>query len=418
MIRTCEYALAVVDHIVVVGSSLAGVRACAGLRGEGFEGRITLVGAERHAPYDRPPLSKKVLAGEWEVDRIALVRADELDVLRVDQRLGHAATAMSSTDRTVTLADGAVLPFDGLVIATGAATRRLAGQPNDPDLFELRTLDDSLALRARLAGGGKRVIVIGAGFIGLEVASTAHLLGNTVVVLEGMPAPLTRGLGAEMGFAVTTLHADNDVPIHCSVLVRGIARGPGGLVVQIGGEGGERELESDVVIVGVGVAPATQWLEGSGLELRDGVVCDVTLNAGMPGVYAAGDVARWPNPQFDGEEMRVEHWTNASEQGLMAAKNLIAVANGHEPQPYSAVPFFWSDQYGKRIQFIGRAAGDDDVRIVKGSIADRSFLALYGKDGRLRGALGLAMPKPLMQCRKFLVDRLSFDEALVAASAL
>jgi NADPH-dependent 2,4-dienoyl-CoA reductase/sulfur reductase-like enzyme len=159
-------------------------------------------------------------------------------------------------------------------------------------------------------------------------------------------------------------------------------------------------------------------LIGSGLTLNDGVVCDVSLNAGVPGVYAAGDIARWPNPQFGGEEMRVEHWTNASEQGNSAAMNMLAVDRGEPAQPYSAVPFFWSEQYDKRIQFIGRAAGDDQVVVVKGSVEDRTFLALYGSQGMFRGALALAMPKPLMKTRKFLLDGLTFAEALEAAEML
>lgn len=408
-----------VENIVVVGASLAGVRACGGLRANGYEGEITLVSNETHLPYDRPPLSKKVLAGEWEPDRIALLRDGELDALRLQLRLGSAATALSLASRTVTLADGSTLDFDGLIIATGTATRHLPGQLLDPAVHELRTLDDALSLRERLIGGGQRVTIVGAGFIGLEVAATAHALGNVVVVLEGLPAPLMRGLGAEMGRAVTTLHADHDVAIRCGVSVQGIVRDGESLIVEIADESGAAErIVSDVVVVGIGVAPVTGWLEGSGLEIRDGVVCDATLNAGAPGVYAAGDIARWPNLHFEGEEMRIEHWTNASEQGLHAAKNLIAVANGETPEPYSAVPFFWSEQYGIRIQFLGRAAGDDDVRIVKGSVQDRSFLALYGKHGKLRGALGLAMPKPLMQCRKLLVDDVSFDDAIAAASAL
>ena len=403
------------DHVVVVGASLAGIRACGGLRANGFEGEITLVGKEPHQPYDRPPLSKKVLAGEWEPDRIALLRDGELDGLRLQQRLGVAASGLDLGARTLALADGSSLGFDGLLIATGAATRHLPGQPEHESLFELRTLDDSLALRERLRPGGQRVTIIGAGFIGLEVAATARTLGNDVIVLEGLPAPLIRGLGADMGMAVTTLHADNGVEIRCSVAVTAIEpRSDGSITIRLG-DGSE--IGSDIVVVGIGVAPATGWLADSGLELRDGVVCDATLNA-APGVYAAGDIARWPNPQFDDEEMRVEHWTNASEQGLHAAKNMLAVAAGEHPEPYSAIPFFWSEQYGKRIQFIGRAAGDDEVRIVKGSVDDRAFLALYGKHGRLRGALGLAMPKPLMQCRKMLVDRLSFDDAVEAASAL
>ncbi len=407
-------------QIVVVGASLAGVRACGGLRAAGFDGTLTLIGAEHHQPYDRPPLSKKILSGEWEPDRIALFRPTDIDTLQVQLRLGVAATELSTSDRRITLADGSVESYDGLVLATGATLRRLPGQLIHPSVFELRTLDDSLELRERLATGDQRVTVIGAGFIGLEVAATARLLGNTVTVLEGAPAPLIRGLGPEMGRAVTAIHADHDVVIHCDVLVRDITRSNSGagLDVQIERVGaGSEVIASDIVVVGVGVVPATAWLEGSGLQLRDGVVCDETLNAGLSSVYAAGDIARWPNPQFDGEEMRVEHWTNAAEQGLLVAKNMIAVSRGESPQAYSAIPFFWSEQYGKRIQFIGRAAGDDDVRIVKGSVVDRSFLALYGKHGALRGALALAMPKPLMQCRALLVDRLSLDDAVDAVDA-
>ena len=407
------------EHVFVVGSSIAGVRACGGLRAEGFEGAITLVGSETHQPYDRPPLSKKVLSGEWEPDRIALVRPEELDKLQLQLRLGVPAVALSTAERTLTLRDGSSLSYDGLVLATGAATRRLPDQLEHDSIFELRTLDDSLALRSRIDAGGLRVTIIGAGFIGLEVAATAKALGNEVVVLEGAPAPLTRGLGAEMGRAVTLLHADNGVPVRCGVQVAGIeetgsGQHGGALIVRL--SDGEA-VASDLIVVGIGVTPVTGWLEGSGLELRDGIVCDATLNAGPIGVYAAGDVARWPNAQFDGEEMRVEHWTNASEQGLIAARNMLAVARGDEPEPYNSVPFFWSEQYGVRIQFIGRAAGDDDIRIVKGSVEERSFLALYGSKGVLRGALGVAMAKPVMQCRRLLLDRLSFEDAIAAASA-
>ncbi|MCU1389520.1 MAG: ferredoxin reductase [Ilumatobacteraceae bacterium] len=406
------------DKVVVVGSSLAGVRACGGLRANGFDGQITLVGNEPHQPYDRPPLSKKVLAGDWEPERIALFRDGEIESLRLDLRLGQPAVGLSLADRAVELASGETVGFDGLIIATGAATRRLPQQLEDDSVFELRTLDDSLALRARLASGDQRVTIIGAGFIGLEVAATARTLGNEVVVVEGLPAPLIRGLGAEMGRAVTTLHDDHGVAIRCGVSVGGISRDGAALTVHItDGQGASESIASDIVVVGIGVSPVTGWLADSGLEVRDGIVCDATLNAGPVGVYAAGDVARWPNGQFDGEEMRVEHWTNASEQGLHAAKNLVAVADGSTPEPYSAVPFFWSEQYGARIQFIGRAAGDDEVRIVKGSVEDRAFVALYGKHGRLRGALGLSMPKPLMQCRKLVLERLSFDDAVAAVAA-
>jgi len=406
------------EHVAVVGASLAGVRACGALRADGFDGRITLVGNEPHHPYDRPPLSKKVLAGEWDVDRIALVRPDELDTLALDLRLGVPAVSMSVASRTVGLADGSTIEFDGLVVATGSGTRRLPGQLEDPFVVELRTLDDSLALREMVAAGNSRLTVIGAGFIGLEVAATARLLGNEVTVLEGLPAPLIRGLGPEMGIAVTTIHGDHGVDIRCGVRVHGIDRVGNELLVRVEIDGEHHDVPSDIVVVGIGVAPNTAWLADSGLQLRDGVVCDETLNAGFDRIYAAGDIARWPNGLFDNEEMRVEHWTNAAEQGLAAGRNLLAVSRGEEPEPYAPVPFFWSDQYKTRIQFLGRAAGDDDIRIVKGSVAERAFLALYGKGGHLRGALGLGMPKPLMQCRRLFIERVPFEEAVAAAAAL
>ena len=414
---------------MVVGSSLAGVRACGGLRRGGFDGTITLVGAETHQPYDRPPLSKKVLAGEWEPERISLFRGDEADTLALQLRLGSPAVELSLDEhagRSITLATGEVIAFDGLVIATGAALRRLPVQPDHPSVMELRTLDDSLALRARLVEGGRRVVVIGAGFVGLEVAATARQLDNAVTVLEGAPAPLIRGLGVEMGRAVTELHADHGVAIHCQVQVIAIRPGSadcGVVAIDVRwADGSDETLEADVVVVGVGVAPTTGWLDGSGVQVRDGVVCDRTLNVlhadGSPiaGVYAAGDIVRWPNGQFDGEEMRIEHWTNASEQGMAAAANLLASGRGEPATPFDTVPFFWSDLFGTRIQFIGRAAGDDEVRIVLGSVDERRFLALYGRHGQLRGALALAMPKQLSQCRSLIIDGLTFDEAVAAVA--
>ncbi len=395
--------------VVVVGASLAGLRACEALRTDGYAGRITLIGAERHLPYDRPPLSKKVLAGEWEPDRITLRPAGELEALGVDARFGVTAASLDLDDRAVTLADGTVVPFDGLVIATGSATRRLPGQDAVPIVHELRTLDDSLALRARLAEG-TRVVVIGAGFIGLEVAATAHGRGCAVTVLEGAPAPLIRGLGAEMGEAATAVHAEQGIDIRCDVTVAGLLADGVRL-----GDGST--VPADVIVVGIGVAPVTGWLEGSGLTLRDGVVCDETLAAGPPGVYAAGDVARWPNALF-GEEMRVEHWTNAAEQGAAAARNLLATAAGGPATAYAPVPFFWSDQARHRIQFLGRSATDDGdvVEVLVGTTAEHRFLALYGRRGRLWGALGVNVPRLVMPYSKLLESRVSWDDALRLAA--
>ncbi len=407
------------ERVVVIGASLAGLRAAETLRSEGFGGDVVVIGAETHRPYDRPPLSKKLLAGEWEPDRIQLRQPDSFDELDVEWRLGVAASQLDLDAHRVDLSDGTSLDFDGCIIATGARCRRLPDQGRHAHVHELRTLDDSMRLRAELADGGRRVVVIGAGFIGLEVAAIARQLGNEVTVLEGAPAPLIRGLGAEMGAAIGAMHEAHGVTVRCGVSVDRLDAA--GVLL----DGGEL-VEADVVVVGIGVVPATQWLDDSGLELRDGVVCDETLLArrtdatAADGVYAAGDVLRWPNPLFD-EEMRVEHWTNAAEQGAQAAKNLLAVAADDPARPaeaYAPIPFFWSDQFDIRIQFLGRASPDDEVLIGAGSIDDGKFLTLYGRNGKLHGALGVNAPRWVMPMRKLLLAGATWDEAVAHAATL
>lgn len=409
------------QQVVVVGSSLAGLRACEALRTDGYEGTLTMVGAERHLPYDRPPLSKRYLSGEWEVDNIVLRKPEVLGTLDLTLRLGSAAVCLDTVARTVSLADGAVVPYDGLVIATGASCRRLPDQPSFAGVHELRTLDDAVALRADLqalvaSGRVPRVVVIGAGFIGLEAAATARKsYGAEVTVLEGLPKPLVRALGPEMGSAIAAVHADHGVDVRCSVSVSAI-EGSNGRVSGVRlGDGSV--VVADVVLVGIGVVPNTAWLEGSGLTLRDGVVCDATLNAGAPGVYAAGDLVRWPNGLF-GEEMRVEHWTTAAEQGAAAGSNLLRAARGEQATSFETVPFFWSDQYDARIQYLGRGSGTDEVRIVAGSVEERKFIALYGSGGRLRAALGVSLPRLVMPFRKLLLERASWETALEVAASL
>ncbi|MFM7756020.1 MAG: NAD(P)/FAD-dependent oxidoreductase [Actinomycetota bacterium] len=401
------------DSIVIVGASLAGLRAAETLRSDGFTGSITMVGGESHRPYDRPPLSKKLLAGEWEPDRIALRKPDDLAGLDLEWRLGTRAVGLDTGNCRVQLADGESVAYDGLIITTGALPRSLPGQPSWSGIHVLRTLDDSLALRAELEPG-RRVVVIGAGFIGLEVAATARGRGCEVTVLEGAPAPMMRGLGAEMGRAAALVHADNGVVLRTSVLVDGLVEGRPGRVGGVRLQDGE-VIPADVVLVGIGVAPATEWLDGSPLSIQDGVRCDATLNAGASAglrhIYAAGDVCRWFN-QLYGREMRVEHWTTASEQGGAAARNLLAVSRDEEPQPYAAVPFFWSDQFTARIQFLGRAEGDENVHVVIGSPEERSFVALYEKDDVLVAALGVSRPRQLMPLRTLLAERASWARAL------
>lgn len=379
-----------------------------------------MIGAEARMPYDRPPLSKKLLAGEWEPERIGLRKAEDIESLHLEWQLGSQAASLNLERKAVVLDNGREVPFDGLIIATGSAARRLPGQPELEGVHVLRTMDDALALRSAIDPSVRnsvpRVVVIGAGFIGLEVAATARARGCSVTVLEGAPAPMIRGLGEEMGRAAALVHQDNGVDLRVGVSVTRFVEADPGRIGGVEVSTGE-VVPADVVVIGVGATPSADWLEGSGLVVRDGVVCDHYLNAGSPLVYAAGDVCRWTNDLY-AREMRVEHWTTASEQGAAAARNLLGEAAGSERSPYSAVPFFWSDQFTARIQFLGRAEGDESVHVVIGSPEERSFVALYERQGILVAALGVSRPRQLMPFRPLIASRVSITEALEFAETL
>ncbi len=387
--------------------SLAGLRAAETLRREGFDGRIVAIGEEDHLPYDRPPLSKELLRGDAEPDEIAL-RKQGVDDLDLDWRRGARATALDVGAREVVLHDGERVAFDGLVIATGTTPRRLPNQPALAGIFTLRTVDDAIAVRETFASHPK-VVVIGAGFIGAEVAATCRTRGLDVTVLEALPHPMVRGLGPDLGGVIAEVHRDHGVDLRTSVAVeefiddgegavRGVRLGDGSVV------------EADVVVVGVGVVPATDWLAGSGLTVDNGVVCDATCLA-APGIVAAGDVARWPNPLFDGASMRLEHWTNATEQGVHVARRLLG-----DETPFAPVPFVWSDQYDRKIQTVGVVGADADVYIAHGSLAERQFVALFGRNGRLTGALGFNRARFVMQYRRLIAERVSWDDAVAHAN--
>lgn len=400
-------------HIAVIGGSLAGLRAVETLRTDGFSGNITVVNAENSAPYDRPPLSKKFLSGEWEADRIQLRKPSDIDELGATWLNSTHATALNVATRELTLNTSSVLNYDACIIATGGIARELPQQPHAQGIHQLRTLHDAQGLREELQPG-KKLVVIGAGFIGLEAAATAVARGCTVTVLEGLPAPLIRGLGENMGTAATAIHATQGVNIRCNVRVQGIETQAGSVAgVRISDATGESVVAADVVLVGIGVAPATQWLEGSGLVVNDGVVCDAHLQA-APGVFAAGDVARWVNGLYSDLEptMRVEHWTTAAEQGAHAARNALAHINNTPLVPYSAVPFFWSDQFTARIQFLGRSTDAEEIRVVAGSVDEGKFAAAYMRAGRLVGVLGVSMPKVVMPSRKLLEVHTPWHAAL------
>jgi len=393
-------------HVVVVGGSLAGMAAAQALREGGFDGPVRVVSAEDHLPYDRPPLSKQVLAGEWEPDKATIpVPHEDLDL---DWYLGCRATRLDLGDRRVELDDGRSLGFDGLVLATGAHPRQLPGVGRLGGVHVLRTLDDCLALRDELDGGPRRVVVVGAGFIGAEVTATCRGRGLEVTLIEAMPVPLEQALGQEMGAVCGELHRDHGVDARFGVGVEGFngTQRVEGVRLADGSV-----VEADVVVVGVGVAPVTEWLEGSGLTLDNGVVCDATCLA-APGVVAAGDVARWPNHRF-GQVMRVEHWDNALDQGAAAARRLLA---GDGPgEPFEPVPWFWSDQYDRKIQLAGRPGFEDEVRVVEGSVDERRFVALYGRQGKLVGVLGMNRPRQVMQFRMRIAEGMAWDDALASA---
>ncbi|MET8696988.1 FAD-dependent oxidoreductase [Streptomyces bauhiniae] len=374
--------------VTIVGASLAGLYAARELRARGYDGRLVVVGDEPHPPYDRPPLSKDFLTGRADEDRLALTDAEETAGLDAEWLLGVRAQGLDTGARTVLLADGRTIPTDGLVIATGAQARRL------PGALTLRTLDDARALRTRLTGGPQRVVVIGGGFIGAETAASCAALGHDVTVLEAAPLPLLPQLGPEMAAVCATLHRRGGVRLRTGTGVTGLR--PTGSVTAVELADGHT-LTADLVIAGIGAAPNTAWLAGSTLALGDGVLCDEGCVTASPQVVAVGDVARVGG-------VRAEHWTSATEQPRVAVANLLAGRTLVTPRP---VPYFWSDQYGSRIQFAGRYQPGDTVRVTEGELSDEGpgdggFLARYERDGTAVAVLAVDRPRPFTRARRAL----------------
>lgn len=396
---------------LVVGASVAGVAAAVGLREAGFSGEVVLIGDEPHPPYDRPPLSKQLLRGSSGPEEIGLPAAARLDELGIELRRGDAATGLDLEARELQLAGGERLGFDGLIVATGSVARRLPNQPEAEGIFMLRTLDDAVALRAALTEA-RHVAVVGAGFIGLEVASEARGLGIEATVLDVAPHPLSRVFGPEVGERVRRLHTEHGVEIGCGKPIEAIGVAAGrvrGLEL----EGGET-LAADAVVIGIGAEPATGWLEGSGLELADGVVCDAELRAAA-GVYAAGDVARWEHPLFG--PIRVEHWTTAGDHARVAAANLAAeLGGGGERRFAGAVPYFWSDQHGVKIQCAGWVGERDEFCELED---ERGRAAtMFGRGGTLVGVFACDWPAFVAKQRRAIAAATPFREAVEAAPNL
>jgi 3-phenylpropionate/trans-cinnamate dioxygenase ferredoxin reductase component len=405
---------------VIVGASLAGINAARTLRLQGHTGSIIVVDADSERPYDRPPLSKQILTGEWEPEKILLPAGKE--DLDLEFRLGVRAKAVDLGARQITLegVDGAAAntAFDSLIIASGASARRLPDSAGIVGVHVVRTLADSLALRAELDAGPSRVVVIGAGFIGAEVASSCRKRGIEVTLVEAMPLPLERILGTEMGQVCAQVHIENGVDLRLGVgvlqleteTVDGVEK-----VIGVALTDGTT-VATEIVVVGIGVTLNIDWLEGSGLTLDDGVVCDNTLLA-APGVVAAGDIARYPSARF-GRMLRVEHWETAIAGGEAAARRLLAEASGETPVVFDPIPWFWSDQYDRKIQLAGRPMPTDTCVVVHGSTDEFRFVALYGDGDRLTGVLGMNRPRHVVQLRALFEEGASFSEACERAATL
>jgi NADPH-dependent 2,4-dienoyl-CoA reductase/sulfur reductase-like enzyme len=377
-------------HVLVVGASAAGLATVEALRRKGYGGQVTMLGAEPHLPYDRPPLSKQILSGSWEPERAQLRPPAALSALDAELVLGDPATRLDVSARTVHTATGRVLSADAVVVATGLRPRTLPGQAGLAGVHVLRTLDDALALRMDLLSGS-RLVVVGDGVLGAEIAATACGMGVPVTLVGPQPAPLACQLGQPAAGLLAELHAERGVELRLGAAVSGLTERHGrvtGVCLETGDV-----LPADVVVVAFGAAPATEWLATSGLDLDNGLVCDSRCRA-AEGIYAVGDVARWHHETLD-RSLRLENRTNATEQAIAVAGNILG-----DDRPYIPIPYFWTDQFDAKIHVHGMPSLDAEVSIVEGTVAARRFVAVYRRDGQVTGVLGWNMPKQARQHRQ------------------
>ena len=371
--------------IVIVGGGLAAARTAEQLRRSEYTGPITIVSDEDHLPYDRPPLSKEVLRAE--MDDVTLKPAEFYEENDITVLLGNGARSVDTSAQSVTLADGSDLGYDELIIATGLVPKTIPSFPDLQGIRVLRSLEESMALREH-AGSAQQAVVVGAGFIGCEVAASLRGLGVNVVLVEPQPTPLASVLGEQIGALVSRLHRAEGVDVRCDVGVAEV-RGTDHVEQVVLSDG--TELDADLVVVGIGSTPATEWLQDSGVELDNGVVCDDAGRTGTPHVWAIGDVASWRHPV--GHQVRVEHWSNVADQ----ARVLVPAMLGKEIPATVSVPYFWSDQYDVKIQCLGEPQADDTVHVVEDD--GRKFLAFYERDGVVAGVVGGGMPGKVMKVR-------------------
>ena len=380
-------------RIVIVGASLAGLRAAEALREAGFTGGLTLIGDEPYPPYDRPPLSKTVLSGWMPVAHTTL---PQFVPLAAEWRLGVAAVALDLAGRRVRLADGQDVAFDRLLITTGTRARPW---PNTTEaaldgVFTVRTRDDAARLRERLAAGPDRVLIIGGGFIGSEIASVCRELGLEVTLVERSGVPLDNALGATAGGAAARLQRHHGVDLRTGVTAMAL-EGDGRLRRAHLSDGDV--LDVDVAVVALGAVRNTEWLRGSGLAAdARGVVCDASCRVFsaegvvLDDVFVAGDVARWPHPLFDGQLIAVEHWDNAVNQAAVAAHNMVRPAS--ERRAHAALPAFWSNQFGLNIKSVGLPSVADEIVVTQGMPQELRFVAVYGGRGRCVAAVAVNAP--------------------------
>ncbi|WP_283606317.1 NAD(P)/FAD-dependent oxidoreductase [Mycolicibacterium poriferae] len=371
--------------VVIVGGGLAAARTAEQLRRAEYTGAITIVSDENHLPYDRPPLSKEVLRAE--TDDVTLKPAEFYADNDITVLLGNGARSVDTVAKSLTLADGTTLGYDELVIATGLVPKRIPSFPDLPGIHVLRSLDESRALRSE-ARDATRAVVVGAGFIGCEVAASLRTLDVNVTLVEPQPAPLASVLGEQIGGLITRLHRAEGIDVRCGV---GVAEVSGDDRVRTVTLSDGSELDADLVIVGIGSKPATDWLEDSGITIDNGVVCDEVGRTTAPHVWAIGDVASWLDVVAG--QVRVEHWSNVADQ----ARAMVPAMLGHEASAAVTVPYFWSDQYDVKIQCLGEPEATDTVHIVEDD--GRKFLAYYERDGVVVGVVGGGMPGKVMKTR-------------------
>jgi NADPH-dependent 2,4-dienoyl-CoA reductase/sulfur reductase-like enzyme len=394
--------------VVIVGASLAGLRAAQAARAAGFDGDLVMVGEEPHLPYTRPPLSKEVLAGEHEVERVHF----PCDTLDAQWRLGVSATSLDRAQRRVVLADGDEVSYDRLILATGSRARRWPGAGGELEgVHVLRNLDDGIALRAALERR-PRVAIVGAGFIGCEVAQTARKQGLDVTLIDIAPTPMLP-LGPELGEWCAALHRDHGVDLH---LATGVAALHGADRVEAVELTDGSRVAADLVVVGLGALPNTEWLATSGLQLNPGLECDATLTAvGDPDILGAGDIVSWPHPLADGDAIRIEHWTVAAEHGQLAGRNVVL--SPEERKPYDQPPYFWSDQYDVKIQSLGLPGRAERLELLE-STTDGARVVYGGeRDGRLVGVVALNAARRLGSYRMALADPPDFEDLRARVAA-